>query len=274
MIGSRLIAGDGDKSPISHRGHGSGVLCLHGFSGTPFEIRPLAEALGELGYAVEAPLLAGHGGSLEDLARSRWPEWLLSAEAALDRLVERTGGRPAAVIGFSMGGLLALKLARLRPANVLALAILSAPLRLRPFQVRTVRFIMGLPRLFRVGPLGRVPKLAGSDVSDPEMRRRNPCQTALPLSATESVFDLMDLVRPELPQIRVPAFVAHGRDDRTVPIDDSFEVAGSLGSDIVETLWLEHSRHLVALDVERSMLIDAVARFLHRHAFPSAGEAI
>ena len=64
-------SGTGSKSPISIAGDGRGVLCLHGLTGTPFEVRPLAEALGTAGYTVEVPLLAGHGATLRDLAATQ-----------------------------------------------------------------------------------------------------------------------------------------------------------------------------------------------------------
>src|SRR3954469_8291096 len=97
----RFRAGSGDKSPLSIAGDGRGVLCLHGITGTPFEIRPLAEALGRRGCTVAAPTLAGHGGTLANLARSNWHDWLRSAEEALDALQAGLGGAPVAVCGFS-----------------------------------------------------------------------------------------------------------------------------------------------------------------------------
>jgi carboxylesterase len=111
----RFQTGTGDKTPISTIGDGRGVLCLHGMTGTPFEVRPIGEALGGNGYSVEVPLLAGHGGSLRDLATTQWPDWLASAERAMDQLRRNVGDRPIAIVGFSMGGLLALRLARTYP---------------------------------------------------------------------------------------------------------------------------------------------------------------
>ena len=73
-LARRFHAGGGDKSPLSIDGDSRGVLCLHGITGTPFEVRPLAEALGRRGCTVMAPMLAGHGGTLRDLAGSGWPD--------------------------------------------------------------------------------------------------------------------------------------------------------------------------------------------------------
>jgi carboxylesterase len=262
----RFRAGTGDKSPLSIAGDRRGVLCLHGVTGTPFEVRPLAEQFGRLGCTVEAPMLAGHGGTLADLTATNWSDWLASAEAALERLEARTGGGPTAICGFSMGGLLALRLAHLYPARISALVVMSTPLRLRPLEVFGIRTVGRLPIDFRGHPRAAVPKLNGSDVSDPAVRYTNPGLRAFPIAALQQLLDLMDVVRPELPAIRTPALVVHGRQDHTVPMEDSLELTGSLGSDVIERLWLDRSFHLVALDVERATLLDRAARFLDKHA--------
>ncbi len=265
--------GTGNKSPISIAGDGRGVLCLHGLTGTPFEVRPLAEALGAAGYTVEAPLLAGHGATLRDLAATQWSDWLASAERAMEDLYGRVGSRPFFVAGLSMGGLLALHLARRFPDRIAAQVIMAAPLRMRPAQTRGVRALAMLPVDFRSYPFACIPKLKGSDISDPEMRDANPSLRAFPISAVTSLFDLMNQVRPDLPNVRIPTLVIHGRHDHTVPMEDSLELTGSLGSDVIERLWLDRSFHVVTLDVERSTVSNAVAGFFARQNGAAASAA-
>jgi len=262
----RFRPGTGDKSPLTIAGDQRGVLCLHGFTGTPFEIRPLAEALGRAGCTVEAPMTAGHGGTLADLAGTRWTDWLASAEAAMERVSAHVGGGPIAICGFSMGGLLALRLARLHPERVSALVLMGVPVRLRRFQVFGIRTFSRLPLDFRKLPGVCVPKLAGSDVSDDEMRWANPGLKAFPLAALGELLDLMAVVRDDLPAVRAPALVIHGRQDHVAPMDDSLELTGCLASDVIERLWLDKSFHIVLLDVERAAAIDAAVAFLTRHA--------
>jgi carboxylesterase len=255
----------GDKAAFFLPGGARGVLCLHGFTGTPFEVRPLGEALAGRGFTVMAPALAGHCGTVAELSRTRWPDWLASAEAALDRLAAEVDGGPVAVAGFSLGGLLALRLARLRPRQVGALAVMAAPLRLRPYQARAVRALAGLPALLRRGPFGVLPKLRGYDVVDEEMRLCNPALTGMPVVGLASLLDLGDLVRRDLPDVLVPTLVVHGQRDRTVPLQDSLELAATLGAPVIERLFLPRSGHLVAIDVERETLFEAVSRFFTAH---------
>ncbi len=47
-------------------------------------------------------------------------------------------------------------------------------------------------------------------------------------------------------------------------MEDSLELTGCLGSDVIERLWLDKSFHIVTLDVERRRVIDGATRFLGR----------
>src|SRR5258707_8393969 len=112
------------SDPHSIRGDSRGVVLLHGFTGTPFEVRPLADALAAQGCSVEVPLIAGHGGTAAELAATSWRDWLASAEDAIVRLKEGAGSERVTIVGASMGGLLALRLAHLRPNDIEALVLL------------------------------------------------------------------------------------------------------------------------------------------------------
>src|SRR5215217_7889060 len=92
-----------------------GVLLIHGYSGSPDELRGMGANLAEAGYTVHGPLLAGHGGAPADLFQVRWEDWLASASAGLRLLRERC--RTVFICGFSIGGLLALHLAARKPID-------------------------------------------------------------------------------------------------------------------------------------------------------------
>ena len=75
-----------------------GALCLHGFTGNPTSMRPVAEAFAAAGFAVELPRLPGHGTTVEDMITTGWADWTAEAEAAYQRLAARCDagrrGRP------------------------------------------------------------------------------------------------------------------------------------------------------------------------------------
>jgi carboxylesterase len=213
-----------------------------------------------------APVLAGHDGDAGALARSRWQDWLASAEAAFVRLRATSPASPVAVLGFSTGGLLALHLAATHGPAIAAVAMVSTPLRLRRAQATAIRWLGKLPAFLSAGPLGYVPKFGGSDVADADARRENPGLSVMPLSALASLIDLMETVRPLLPAVTAPALVAHGMRDRTVPFEDSLEIAGCIGSEVIERVWLERTGHLALVDVEKHHLVVKIVSFLEAHA--------
>src|SRR6185437_9754042 len=182
------------------------------------------------GRALRADRLLGGGadagGARRDARRSGGHD--------LARVEARAGRGPTAICGFSMGGLLALRLARLYPERISALVVISTPLRLRPLEVFGIRAVSRLPVDFRAHPWAAVPKLNGSDVSDPGLRYVNPGLRAFPMAALEGLLDLMDVVRADLPFVKTPTLVVHGRKDHTVPMEDSLELTGSIGSEVIE----------------------------------------
>ncbi len=101
-------------------GRGSAVL-IHGFPGTPREMRTLARLFHQLGWTVSGPLLPGFGPEISQLGEHRHREWLLEVERSRRSLPDPTG--PVVLVGYSLGGALALlEAVRQPPAGVVLLA--------------------------------------------------------------------------------------------------------------------------------------------------------
>lgn len=248
-----------------------GVLCIHGFTGTPFEIRHVGEALHARGVTVVGPLLPGHGETVQALAKTTWRQWYDAVSRSLDELSARCSA--VAVVGQSLGGLLALRLARERPADVAAVASLSAPLFLGPVARTLIAVTRRIPALVRAFP--EVPKLGGSDVRDSDMRRQNPSYPAMPVAAIHQLWDLMMEIRADLGEITTPTLVVHARHDHTAPFASAHYLAAHLGANLVKNVSLEQSYHLVAIDVERDRVATEVAEFFAPYltgAAPNSGE--
>lgn len=236
------------------------VLLLHGLTGSTFEIVPVARRLHAQGMRCLAPLMAGHGGAARDLAGVPWEEWVGKARRDLARL---EGARRTFVVGCSMGSLVACALAHDRPDRVDALVLLAPAMELQP-QGRLGALVGRAPFLRDTV----LPKRAGSDVSDPEMRRRNPCLDAVPLAAVAELSLLQAHVDRQLPGVAAPALVIQGAQDHTVTVAGARRLARRIGSGPARVIVLERSWHLVGIDVERERCAAAAAEFLQALPLP------
>jgi len=226
------------------------VLCLHGLTGTPYEVRPPAEALAAAGFYCEGPLLPGHGTSAAELARSSHAEWLAAVVAAHDALAERH--ERVYALGLSLGGLLTLALAQRRALR--GLVLLAVPLDLGWLVHRSV------PWLHRV--VRQLPKTPA--IRDLEARARHPGYDRMPLAAVNQLLMLARDVRAALHRVEAPAQLIFSRLDPTVPARNAELLMRGLASADRELHWLERSGHVLPVDFEQALVAGRVVEFLGR----------
>ncbi len=229
---SPVMAG---AEPFSHRGGAEGVLVLHGFTGTPQSLRPLAQALAGAGYSVELPLLPGHGTAVEDMIPTRFADWAATADEAYEELAARC--RQVAVAALSMGGTLACRLAEHRP-EIRALVLVN-PLVDPPAQSYLDVLRGLLDSGVEVGPA------VGSDIAKQGVAEVS--YAGSPLAPALSLFEGVDEVAAGLARITCPVLLLSSRQDHVVPSSsgDALE-AGVSGP--IERVWLEGSYHVATLD--------------------------
>lgn len=243
-------------APFDLPGGPDAALLLHGLTGSPHEMRFVAERLHRSGLRCLGPLMRGHGGDPRALLAIGWRDWVDGARQELRRL---DGARQVAVVGCSMGALVSCALAASEPERVAALVLLAPALRLGP-PAALGAFLGRRAAVRRWCPL--VPKPGGSDVADPEQRRANPTMPAVPLPAVAELAELARRVDGLLPEVRAPALVVAGRHDHTVRLSGARRIAARLGSGPARLVVLERSFHLVGIDVDRERCADEVAAFV------------
>jgi carboxylesterase len=193
-----------------------------------------------------------------------WRDWLRTASEAFDRLRARVGQQRIAVAGLSMGALLTLELARTRPDEIAAICCLAPAFWLRP----DVEALSGL--LARV-PLVRqlaLPKIAGSDIRDRAMKRRNEIaqgKAGMPLPSLASLIELQHYLRDKLGEVRAPTLLMQSENDHTVPIACMDAVAHRLVSAPTRVIRLSEPYHVITLDVGKERVFDAVAEHCEIH---------
>lgn len=109
-------------------------LLIHGYLGGPFEVEPLAAVAEGLGLPARVVTLPGHASTVDEFRSASFTDWADHAEKEYDRLVADYDR--VVVMGFSLGGALALHLAEERsPAAVVALAAPVFPRAAWPVQL-------------------------------------------------------------------------------------------------------------------------------------------
>jgi carboxylesterase len=258
----RLIPGEGTI----------GCLLVHGLTGTPAEMMPVATML-----QGRKPLwivrIAGHATTVADLAETSWLDWYASAATGLRALAAVTPR--VVVVGLSMGALLAVHLAIEHPEHVAGVALLSPAVALRRGTVRRLsRFLHALAALdARSAPLrARLARVLfakhGSDIADDEVRAQHPGYRQIPLRALLNILLLQRVVRREAPRVTQPALLVHALQDHTCPVAAAREFYARLGSREKRLVLLERSYHVVTVDRERERVCAEIRGFVDSFAAP------
>ncbi len=231
------------------------VLLLHGFGGSPDDMRALAEALAADGRPVAVPVLAGHAGaSARALAAAGPGEWVQDAEKALDALVGR--GEPCDLVGFSMGGVVAAELAT--DPRIRRLVLIN------PY-VEVPRPVAWGPDPARAAGLARyllpyVPKLVSGQIADPEGRRRYaPSYRHLPLRGYLELDRFATEVWARRRDFAVPTLVLISAGDVvTDPAAAQALFASRLEPGRDTLLVFPRSNHVLLFDYEREEAVAAI----------------
>ena len=197
---------------------GIGFVISHGYGGSPFNTRPLGEFLHGLGHSVIGLRLPGHGTTIQDMNNSRYVHWRDHLERVY--LEERGRYRHLFLVGFSMGGTIALDVAArnadtFRPAGILTIA---APVFFNGFF--NGRFVIHSPVTALTGILKIVrPIVKRSDVRTGSLDRMNPWvgyRSDVSMSALHSFKGAFAGVRRGLGRIGAPYCSIMAANDRTV----------------------------------------------------------
>jgi carboxylesterase len=236
----------------SPNGGPHGALVLHGFTGSPVSMRPLAEALAAAGYAVEMPRLPGHGTSVQELAQTSWDDWLAEADRSLARVQARTPDGKVVVAGLSMGGALTVALAEQHP-ELAGIVLINAPVSAPPELTAGLEAMMA-------GGVDIIDSIGG-DIADPAADEAS--YDATPLRPLLSMLTAGEQVRARLSDIAQPTLIITSRQDHVVNPGDSDILAEQI-SGPVERVWLEKSFHVATIDYDRAEVEQRTVEFAQR----------
>jgi esterase/lipase len=231
MPGAEPFAFPGGDGPDGR----TGVLLVHGFTGTPMSMRPWGEHLAAEGFAVRCPLLPGHGTRWQDCNTSSHDQWTMTVETAFDELAAECDR--VFVAGLSLGGTLATRLAEVRPDDVAGLLLVNPALLTQRLDAKLLPLLSRLTGSW--APIASDIKKAGvTELAYPK----------LPTRAMMQVRSLWAATRADLARVTAPVIVFHSVEDHIVePVNSTILLAGVSSTDTTEVL-LEDSYHVATLD--------------------------
>jgi carboxylesterase len=198
------------------------ALLIHGFPGTPAEMRPLADLLNAADWTTRGLLLPGFGSQIESLFQRRAQEWIDAAMTALRTL--QADHQPVVLIGYSLGAAVAIHTAaQLPPDRLLLLApFWKLGTRTQRFIFRVTKPIVRHLRPFRQANFNNARVrgflhefLQDADLDDPEIQQLIR-QTKVPVDLLEEIAALGNGAYQLAQHIHNPTLILQGHRDPVV----------------------------------------------------------
>lgn len=239
--------------PFFFEGGDTGVLLVHGFSGSPPEMKLLGGFLSGKNLTVSGVRLAGHGTTPEDFAGTTWKDWVESAEEAAEDLKKRC--RVVFCAGLSMGGAITYYISRRH--NFAGIMTLSAPANITDFKFKLVPFAAKFMKFITMPD--------DNDLTDKEAIKHVRCYKRLPLSCVKSFYEFHQMSKKEIPQVTSPILIMHGLKDRALSPHNAKFLYENVGSQDKKIVMLENSGHAITVDTEKEKVFEECYAFISKH---------
>ncbi len=230
--------------------NGIGVLLIHGYTGTPAELKELGILLNKEGYTVHGVLLPGHNTEPDDLESVTWEEWFERVKVAYYELGRNTSRQ--IVMGMSMGGLLALVAGHTFQAEKVVL--MSTPIFLFDWRVKFIGILKYFIKSIKKRP--RKVKCA---------EEYNVSYDVLPVLGVVQVNRLMEHCKKNIiPQFDRPCLIIQSLTDGTVKPSSGEYIYENIASKIKKLFFLKKSKHVVTLYDARDKVYAEIIEFLNK----------
>ena len=249
--------------------NGAAVILIHGLTGTPSEMRFLANFLHRSGYTVLCPRLAKHGGTLKALKYAKWQEFYLSVRDAVIEVKE--SHRIVFAAGLSMGALLALLLADEFKKEIAGISCLSPTLFYDGWNTPWTKHLLPLGYFtplkyvlyFKESPpygikdqkiqamVDRHYSKAKIDDMQGVLQYGYPC---FPVTLFCQLRLLVKHLTKKLGNIEVPVQLIQAEDDDMTSVKNSQFIYDRIKSAKKEIVLLRNSYHVITVDQERAVV--------------------
>lgn len=234
--------------PVYYEGGERAVLLLHSFTSNPNDMKPLGRYLQQNQYSCYAPVLSGHSLPAEDLLTYGPADWWQNVRDAY-QLLQDKGFEKIAVVGLSLGGVLALKLGQQLQVN--GIVTLSVPMYKKAGSLQK--------RLFYYA--NRYKQIEGKE--DKQIRSEIEALRHLPVDSLVDFEQLVNQTRDNLAQIDSPIRILYGELDAPLYKESAEEIFNRVASDQKSVKGFAQSKHLMTLGKDRNDINEEILTFLN-----------
>lgn len=214
-----------------------GIVLVHGFLASPAEVKPFAEKLCHLGFAVIGPRLKGHGTSPWDLRERNWTDWLASVQRAYR--IMQSYCEQICLIGFSTGGALSLLQAAEQPDGLAGVVAISAPVKFRNRNMIFVPLVHHANKLVSwLRAYEGIMPFRPNDTEHPDIN-----YSTMPVHSLFELRLMVNQLLKRLQDVHAPALIIQGDEDPVVVPDSAKRVYNSISSKLKQLEWVRSQRH-------------------------------
>lgn len=258
--------------------NGATVMLIHGMTGTPNEMRFIANFLNKKGYSIICPNLAYHGAPIEVLRNARWQDFYDSVRSIVADRRSRAEKGPFFTSGLSMGALLALLLADEFPGEVDGVSCLAPTLFYDGWNTPDTKYLLPLVYKTFLRYMFYFKEEPPYGIKNEAMQQRihryyskaglddmqDVGQYGYPYFPVALLYQLQLLVKhltKRLPHVKTPLQLIQAKDDDMASVKNSKFIYDRIGSEIKEMILLYDSYHVITADQERYIVAERVGKF-------------
>ena len=234
--------------------NGNGVLLVHGWSSTPYELRRLGKYLNESGYTVMGIQLTGHGTVPGDLEDTNWQQWESDVRLGYQKMQEKCD--KVYVGGTSIGANLAMILAK-EEKDIAALILMATPYKLR--MERTGLFFVKMLIKFGIKYRNKFyPPTFGLSTTI----TRSISYQSYPVKNLLEVYEAVSLARKNISEITQPCFVLQSTHDHIISKNSLELIYAGVSSKIKKKLYIEKAYHTFISDIRNEHVFKEILKFI------------
>ena len=246
-LGKKTKIGDLNHKPLVWYGKkaNTGILLVHGFTGTPKEMHDCGSLLSELGYRCLSITLSGHATRKEDLLNVEYKDWLNDIHEGVKKL-KKDGCKKVWVLGYSLGaGLALLYASENKVKGVISIAPCIDNLW---FYKWIVKILSPLKKYLYVGI---------------NLKKKYLRYPLIPLDSVEDVLNVYTILSFKIP-VKVPVLFIRGQYDEIISEKGLGQIVDNVIGKRKEIIIVPNCTHSVVIDIDKKT-IEKIDGFIKKY---------